>query len=278
MPTASADRHQCSAPGPAGPAGSLLVVGVVHLDPNGYGKALQFFQRHRPDLILVELSPFGRRFRRKHGKALRKRLRKNLKKAAKSSAMSCSRARRHPAVRNIFRQFALPFEYRAAVRYAGTSGARVVLVDSSRFSRYWIGFWPELTAVDNLQKLLASAAAHPSAPSIYRAAQNSLRSQPNGAHPQVRFEVGCQDEMWGEREHHLADRILDTLTRRRPHRPIYIGGWQHLTVNAVSPTLRQILRLEPSQCCLLADEKQSPQGQFTHCPRSGSSLAADNRC
>lgn len=232
----------------------------MHLDPQGFGKALRFFQRHRPDLILVELSPFGRRFRAKHGKALAKRLRKNLKKAAKSSAISFSRARRHPAITNIFRQLALPFEYRAAVRYAGSSGARVVLVDSSRFSRYWIGLWPELTAVDNLQKLLASPAAYPSALGIHRAAQDSLRHlhRPDPPHPQARRDVDPIDEMWAEREHHLADRIRDALTRRRPQRPVYIGGWQHLTVNAFAPTLRQILHLDPSQCCLLAADGQSP--------------------
>lgn len=257
MPNASADHHNCSAQWPDGHAGSLLLVGVVHLDPRGFGKALRFFQRHRPDLILVELSPFGLRFRLRHGRALARRLRKNLKKAAKSNAISFSRARRHPAITNIFRQLALPFEYRAAVRHAGSSGARVVLVDSSRFSRYWIGLWPELITVDNLRKLLASPIAQPSAPSIYRAAQDSLLNQPDGPHPRARFQVTSTDEMWAEREHHLADRIRETLTRRRPQRPIYIGGWQHLTVNAFSPTLRQILHLEPSQCCLLAADEQS---------------------
>ena len=280
MPNSSADQHNCSAHGPEGPAGLLLLVGVVHLDPQGFGKALRLFQRHRPDLILVELSPFGRRFRSKHGRALGKRLRKNLKKAAKSSAIPFSRARRHPAITNIFRQLALPFEYRAAVRYARSSGAKVILVDSSGFSRYWIGFWPELTTMDNLQKLLASPAAHPSAPSIYRAAQDSLQHlhRSDLPQPQTRLDVGPIDAMWAERERHLAYRIRDALTRHRPQRPIYIGGWQHLTINPIAPTLRQFLRLEPSQCCLLADEKQFPLGQFTQCPRSGSSLAADNRC
>lgn len=236
-------------------AESLLLVGVVHLDPQGFGKALRFFQWYEPDSILVELSPFGYRFRRKHGKALRKTLQKNLKEAAGNSAITFSRARRHPAIRNIFLQLALPFEYRAATRYARTSGAMVTLVDSSRFSRHWIHFWPELLTADNLQKLLASPVAHQSPSNIYQTAHNLLLNQPGSTHFKARFKPGPDDDMWAQREHHLAARIRDILTRFRPRRPIYIGGWQHLTANACSPSLREILLLEPSRCCLLADQE-----------------------
>lgn len=243
---------------PQASAQSLLMVGVVHLDPQGFGKALHFFERHQPDLILVELSPFGCRFRKKRGKELKRVLQKNLKKAAKSVRISLGRARRQPAISNIYRQLALPFEYRAALRHAGRSGAHVMLVDASHFSQYWIGFWPELIAVTNLQKLLVAPIPSWSPASQYQLARKSLRMPPAFSPSRGPRALSTDDELWAQRECRLADQIRDTLNRRRPQRPVYIGGWQHLTVSASTPTLRQLLHVDPCRCHLLAGEDQSP--------------------
>jgi pheromone shutdown protein TraB len=63
-------------------ASRLFLLGTMHSDPDGLGRAARFFRAANPDLILVELSPFARVFRRKHQPSFEKLLRLNLAVAA----------------------------------------------------------------------------------------------------------------------------------------------------------------------------------------------------
>ena len=60
----------------AAPACTLL--GCVHLDPDGPRRLSCALEALRPDLVTVEISPFGIRFRKLHGRRLLKLLESRL--------------------------------------------------------------------------------------------------------------------------------------------------------------------------------------------------------
>jgi len=230
---------------------SVLFVGTVHGDPEGFRKSLSLFERVRPDSILVELSPFGYRYRRKNRRRLRKILRCNLRKAAKYHGISLAHARTNPQIVSIFNQISLPFEYRAAASYSKKRSVEIALVDSSIFSRECIAGWAELISVGNLQTLLGLPLELTSMNETYQLAGRTVAASENSAGRLPAMKGAEEIEFWAERERLMASRIKHKIAQRLPERAIYIGGWWHLTCGTTIPTLRDLLALESSQCRLL---------------------------
>ncbi|MDY0041974.1 MAG: hypothetical protein RBS57_16805, partial [Desulforhabdus sp.] len=203
------------------------------------------------DMLFVELSPYGYRFRRKHRRRLQKRLKLNLKQAAKQCSISYSRAWNHYEIKRVRGQLALPFEYRAAVKYAQTTNTAVALVDSSSFSRRWIAFWAELISTDNLQTLLSLPAQHTPAHHLYQLAKRGVAGKvsPTG----LPLLAGDREEegIWAERERYMAQQIRRAINTRTLKRALFIGGWWHLTTGNGIPTIRDLLALDASQCLVL---------------------------
>lgn len=232
----------------------LLLVGTLHLDPKGFEKSLSLFESHQPDLVLVELSPYGCRFRHNYRRKLRKTLKLNLRKAAKSCGISFSHARNHCEIKSVLRQLALPFEYRAAVNYTRRRNVRVALVDSSSFSHKWIACWTELISTDNLKTLLSLSPHPPSLREHYQLAKRKIEGQMGSG----TFDLSAKDpagtSMWEERERYMAEQIKEAKKTRNPARAIFIGGWWHLTKGGKIPTLRELLGIEASHCRLLEND------------------------
>lgn len=234
-------------------AQKLILVGTVHHDPDGFEKSLAFLASYRPDAIFIELSPYGYRFRRKNRRRLNKIFKRNLRQAAGKRRISLAVARSHFEIRNISRQLALPFEYRAAARYAKNCDTRVVLVDSSPFSRRWISFWPELIATANLQNLLGLPQAGPVPEETYGLARRAISKQNDDWAHFCTSGKGREDARdWVERERFMAERIRTFTERQGPSKSVYLGGWWHLTKGNEIPTIRDLLKLDASQCHLLA--------------------------
>jgi hypothetical protein len=233
----------------------LLLLGTVHNDPAGYDKALRFLEEARPDLVLVELSPFARVFRRRHKADLEKLLVSNLRKAATRNHISFRRAERHPRIGAIRRQIDLPFEYMAACAYTRRHCKRMLLVDYSLFSRRLISSWPELVSIENLATLLSLPSSRtPTVSREYRLA--ARRVFLNGLSVKDVLESGGEEtlELWRERERHMARQITIALEAFKPYNPIYIGGWWHLTAGGSIRTLREILDVPLCRCFLLDEE------------------------
>lgn len=228
----------------------LILVGTVHSDPHGYRRTLQLLERLQPQLILVELSPFGLTFRRTRQRVLHATLRSNLIQAAAQSGLALRQALNHPQIRSVSRQLSPPFEYRAAVRFGRRHGARLLLVDDSRFSRYWVTTWPQLLAGENLRYLLSLPATTIAASTAYTAAAGQIERK-TGARERRPIPVSREDERWAERERVLAARIHRAMQRQQPDSAVYLGGWRHLTEGGVFPTLRELLQVPRQQCVLL---------------------------
>jgi hypothetical protein len=224
-------------------------MGTVHHDTKGYARLKAFLDSFQPDLILLELSPYAWMFRKRFQASFQRRLEANLARAVAVSGLDPRQAGKHARVTAIRRQIALPFEYRAASAHASRSGAKIFLVDYSGFSRKWIESWPEMISPENLRGLLSLPSTRGSAERVYRTAERCIvANEP----PVPGIAVSGGDlGLWQERECRMARKIIAVLYARRPVRPLYLGGWWHLTRDSRITTLRDLLGVDPSRCLLL---------------------------
>ncbi len=222
----------------------IVLLGVVHGDPHGFKRTTAFLRRCRPDLVMAEISPFALEYRQRNAPRLYRELRANLHAAAANAGIPFLRALKHPPISRIGRQLHLPFEYRATAAYCREFGAEVLPVDCSDFSRRWIDTWPELISTANLETLLK---LDDKALSISRsydlAAQTILGRMP--------LPLPDEADQWQSREERISETILASLEIRGPIRPVYIGGWQHLTPGGPLRSIRDMLGIELNNCLLL---------------------------
>jgi hypothetical protein len=242
----SAGLNQVGAKAPAG----LILLGTVHYDPKGFSRTRAFLEGHGTDLILVEISPFSLQFRKEHSSELRITFLRNLQAVCQKLGIEPGHARRHVQIASILRQMAIPFEYRASASYARRAGARIAPVDYSAFSRKWIETWPEMISTENIEQLLKLKNSSPSISSLY--AQAAMRTGiARTSHPEI-LPAGDAPG-WQKREESMADKIATALRAFNPLRPVYIGGWWHLSFGGSVRTLREILGVSPD-CCMLLDQ------------------------
>jgi hypothetical protein len=227
-------------------------VGTVHTDRHGFTRTTSLLRSLQPDLVFVELSPYGRTFRRSNQVALQGILNRNLMTAAGKCGVLFKQALTHPEIQAVRRQIVLPFEYRAALRYSQASGADLLLVDFSPFSRKMISSWPEMICSENLATLLSLPRdSRLAITKIYDLAARGIREESTTIAGITEAGGAGTDPLWKKREHHMAAVIRSTLRTRRPKKPVHLGGWQHLTVGGCFSSLRELLRIDHFQCYLL---------------------------
>lgn len=239
---------------PEGVLSRLVLLGTVHLDPAGAGRLGDFLRRFPPDLIFLEMSPYSLRYRKSQRRKLLRRMERNIREAARQCGIPQHRAWQHPEIQLIRTQINLPYEYRVSAGYARRSGAGILLVDRSEFSRDLIVNWKELIDSRNLSSLLAMPSPpRRSAAALYDSAARHLHHAPEASapHPGVALCDPAKRELWEAREAHISRRILAGLLSRRPARPLYIGGFQHLLAGGAMRSLRERLDVPPARCFLL---------------------------
>ena len=123
---------------------SLILVGTVHLDPQGYDRLKELLFDLKPETVCVDVSPYALEFRKTVGREYRTLL-DNFRRADGSLP---------PALAAVDVQLQVPFEFKAADDYAERRGARVVPVgDSAQSQKLVAHLSRELMTTDNLVKL-----------------------------------------------------------------------------------------------------------------------------
>jgi hypothetical protein len=232
----------------------LYLLGTVHGDPKGYKKLKSFLNSFKPDLILLELSPFAWAFRTRHQAYFQNAFLRHLKYAARRLGLSLQDALKHPQILAIRRQINLPYEYRAARAHVLHNEAMLFLVDHSSFSREWIAAWAELISVENLTFLLTSFSRVSDIEHTYRQALDSITRRYDLGVNGLFGDRDSEGKDWDAREHYVARQIQETLLIFQPRRALYVGGWWHLTSGGRLPTLRDLLKAKISRCYLLERE------------------------
>jgi hypothetical protein len=238
----SPDGRRSSSRSPAG----LILLGTVHSDPKGFSRTSTFLEQHRPDLILVEISAFALKFRKEHSSELRKIFLENLRTISRKLKIEFSRASKHVQITAILRQIRIPFEYSASAAYAKRTGADLIGVDYSDFSRRWIETWQGMISAENIELLLELESGAPPVSSLYAHAAERISGGPSRPETQP-----ADAPRWQEREKQMAHEITCGLERFNPVRPLYIGGWWHLSCGTSIKTVRELLGIGASSCRLL---------------------------
>ncbi|MBP1724957.1 MAG: hypothetical protein H6Q51_255 [Deltaproteobacteria bacterium] len=230
----------------------LILVGTVHRDPEGFKKLAVVLARERPGAVAVELSPYGLFFRCREGRRLRRRLERRLRRSAKARGGAWQSWGQLHA---IDLQLALPFEYRAALRYCRDTGAPLSLIDLSSWSREAIQTkWPQMVSLENLSLISAEP---PEALCVvvrrdYEMAARLLHEPAQSLVPA--FLRSCtEDPAWEEREAVLAAKVAEVFGEMQMGRLVYVGGWQHLVGSRGCGTLYERLEHLTPRRVLLAD-------------------------
>jgi hypothetical protein len=233
----------------------LNLLGTVHGDPRGCMRLQRFLQGFKPDLLLVELSPFAWAIRKTYRHNLHRTLTENIRQAARASGLNWRQALAHPEIQAIRRQIAMPFEFRATHHYARASNKRMLLIDRSDFSVALVTQWSELLSPTNLTLLLSLPATRKqqAVANQYRRANRLVRSPTPQPQIPPSSSAGSPEDCWLDRELSLAERVRSVINAIVPGRCLYVGGWEHLCNQAAPPNLRSLLGVSAEQCHLLND-------------------------
>jgi len=184
----------------------LILVGTVHLDPDGYDLLLNLLFELKPETVTVDVSRYALEFRRTVGREYRSLL-DNFRREDGSLP---------PALAAVDLQLQVPFEYRAADDYAERRGARVVPVGNSAQSQKLLSHLSrELMTTDNLVKL-ASRDEPPLKEQVEKEWKRARKYHRQGSSAAGSLEKA---------DKRLARQIKEHAGRE----PVaHVGGWEHL--------------------------------------------------
>lgn len=225
---------------------SLYLIGTIHLDKQAESQGLyDLLCRIRPEIILVEISPFSVAFRKAHQRQWLRTLWEITKDWPRPK-------RCHAALRLLRLQLTMPFEWEISRSYGKKHNIPVIPIDSSTLAREELPLWQnELLTEYNLSQLVQQPdleletyfAGH------YRMAQDilcdrhtdDLAETPNRTKQLLKW---MEDEFWQKREGILARRIKRVAITGR--KTVYVGGWMHLIIHSPNNTLiDRLIALNP---------------------------------
>lgn len=195
----------------------LIIVGTVHLDPDGFTALTTALNKFAPDLVTVDVSNYAVEFRRSRSAGFLRRL----------DAFRWPDGKLPPALTAVEAQLAVPFEVRAAE----TWGGKFMLIGSDDDSRQRLSLLAnELMAPENLT-FLAGESSPWLQTQILRQWEKARSEylRPGAIEP-------C-DSRIAEILRHLAAGTEGIL--------LHITGWQHL-----APLAARLPGLMPELCLL----------------------------
>ncbi|MBM4284069.1 MAG: hypothetical protein FJ128_02300 [Deltaproteobacteria bacterium] len=193
----------------------LALVGTVHGDPRGYGRALKLLTALAPDVVAVEISAFSVRYRERRQAQWRRLFQQSLARLPPG-------AEQHLALQRVAAQLALPFEYEAARDYSRDAARAWEPVDLAAAARRHLPRYAlELITPANLEALLTTPdGSFPAwVAGEYARARRLLKHPPRAALPAPRKDDRRREQLMAKRLRRLVGRY---------QRVVHLGGWEHL--------------------------------------------------
>jgi hypothetical protein len=210
----------------------LTLLGTVHRDPRGLSKLVEDLVRLTPQIITLELSGYGLRYRLKNKRALNDMLLRGLIEIRGSDNLNVQELKKllqSNGLGGIRALLDLPFEYKGATFYSKSKGIPLYCLDISSFSRQLLSHVNELLSTENLKKVITfeTASLRQTVAREYRSAEALLLDggQSPWMHPDP------LNEAWAKRERIMSKRIRKLVTQYPGHHIVHIGGWQHLAAH-----------------------------------------------
>jgi hypothetical protein len=191
----------------------FTMLGIVHRDLDGIPLLERWLKRNKPDVITLEHTHYGLRFRQLNGGLLKSRVNAAV---ADMTAQGIYVDRR--AVADLLAYIDPSFEYAVVHDYAAHRGIPLYLIDMERFSRTNLTHMDELVSRENLNKLLSGPVF-----------EGALREK---AFARLYFKKGMtlvpySPEM-GLRDRYMSNRIKELMGENQHGHFLHVCGWQHL--------------------------------------------------
>jgi hypothetical protein len=208
---------------------SLTLIGTVHRDPWGLQSLVEELTRLHPQVITLEFSCYGLRYRLKRRRSLTERLLKGLHEIRGTDSWSVRELKkllRSTGIGSIKALLDLPFEYKGAKLYSKRHGLPLHCLDSSSYSRQLLSHVEELISLDNLKKVITFETA-PFKETVMREYKHAENLLLNGTQSPW-LQLMHTDEEWEKRENIMTDRIRKIVAKYPGSTIAHVGGWQHL--------------------------------------------------
>lgn len=192
---------------------TLFMLGVIHRDDSGPALLKDWLERIRPDVITLELTHYGIRFRRELGG--------EYKKAIKHVATQ-REERGDPvngeAVSSLLSYLSIPYEYEEASAYAAQQGAPFYLIDMDFFSYVKLRTIEDLVNEKNVEMMLAE--------------KPGLNGSQEMIAAKLYFEKGVTITQYDRemyiRDRYMSSRIQNLMKGSIGRNFLHVCGWQHL--------------------------------------------------
>jgi hypothetical protein len=238
----------------------LVLVGVVHRDPQGEARLGALLRRLAPQAVGLELAEPSLAARREHGAPLQKKLVDGLRAAGREdlARLAASGSPVPGVAGELLRALELPYELRAAEAWSRESGAKVALLDDpTEVAAAVARLTGEVYEEENVRLLLeeeargGQAAADPVCEQ-YALARRYL------ADPQLfRYHFGREEAKALEaRDAYVARGLADLCAQDA--RVVYVAGWEHLVDGGLA-TIGPLLG-ERARRVLLCDALEREEG------------------
>jgi len=191
----------------------FFMLGVIHRDEDGPALLKDWLARIKPDVVTIELSHYGIRFRRELGEEYKRRVGEIVTQLNENGQKY-----NEEALASLFAYVNIPYEFDVVSAYAAEQGIPFYLIDMDFFSYVKLRAIEDLLSAENIEKTLASAEG------------------PNGnqekAAARLYFEKGIKivpyDREMYVRDRYMTAKINDLMKNNPNKRLLHVCGWQHL--------------------------------------------------
>ena len=210
---------------PAGSPHPVLFLGTSHIDPLCGERLSRALERHRPGIVLLEVSRLSILLRMTLGRVYDRALRRS---------MGVLGIPENAEIRYIRASLALPAEYLATRDYCRRNGARCVLIDMSLFSLARYPFSYRLVTRKNLK-----AVSRLNGDRFDGERRIASRIFVEGDDTARRARIGGfrKDPLLMRREEMLCRRTARRVAAHAGEKVAYVGGWEHLIDDPQGTTL-----------------------------------------
>jgi hypothetical protein len=193
--------------------GQFIMLGIIHRDEDGLAILKDWLARIKPDVVTLELSHYGIRFRREFGEEYKRRIDRILMQRKERGEPS-----NKGALASLLSYISIPYEYEVTSEYAAEKGISFYLIDMDFFSYVKLKSIEDLLSEENIEKML------------------SLTDAPNGsqemAAARLYFEKGITivqyDREMYIRDRYMSSKVQDFMKHSNGKRFLHVCGWQHL--------------------------------------------------
>jgi len=193
--------------------GQFIMLGVIHRDENGPALLRDWLARIKPDVVTLELSHYGIRFRRELGEEYKRRVGEIVTQLNENGEKY-----NEEALASLFAYVNTPYEFDVVSAYAAENEIPFYIIDMDFFSYVKLRAIEDLFSEENIEKVLTRSEG------------------PNGnqekAQARLYFEKGITiahyDREMYIRDRYMAAKIQDLMKGNHDKRFLHVCGWQHL--------------------------------------------------